>query len=139
MAKFSVKQLAKRLNEVRAESGVKEPPPCTCEPISMGCHCGRFQWEMTQKDEVEPRRRNYVLEPEEGKAYIISRPPDSDIDYGEVPFRVWAQCEGKWAEVDMIEEDQNVPGSFWCWCDVSHITKRPGDEYWFPNDGLLLR
>lgn len=104
----------------------------------MGCHCGRFQWEQAQKADTQVyRRRNYVHEPELGKAYVISRPPDTDIDYGGVPFRVWAKCEGKWVEVDAIEEDENVKGVWWCWCDVSHITKQGGDEHWFPNDGLL--
>lgn len=134
--KHNVRKLAERLNEVR-EGPKKEPPPCECEPISNGCHCGRFQWEMTQKKIKPVSRRQIAIDPNAGDTYIVDRPPNTDIDYGEVPFRVWAKCEGQRVEVDLVEADESVEGVWWCWCDVSSITRQGGDEHWFPNDGLL--
>ncbi|MHA2135729.1 MAG: hypothetical protein ACW99J_17880 [Candidatus Thorarchaeota archaeon] len=137
--KLSVKKLAERLNEVREgeDQPRTDPPPCVCDPISLGCYCGRFQWEMNRKNAPILLVRHAAVEPKVGEVYIISRPPESDIDYGNVPFRVWAKCEGRRVELDLVEEDENVKGVWWCWCDVSHITKQGGDEHWFPNDGLL--
>ena len=104
----------------------------------LGCKCGRFEWEMRQKEALKAHLRNIALNPQVGSFYIISRPPDASYDHGEVPFRVWTKCEGKRIEVDVVEEDENVSGVWWCWCDVSHITKQKDDQYWFPHDGLLL-
>ena len=136
--KFNIKKLVERLKEVREEDGIrKSPPPCKCEPISWGCKCGRFQWEMTQKEAPLAGIRRIASNPKIGDVYVISRPPNTDIDHGRVPFRIWAKCEGRYVEVESVEEDQNVADGWWCWCDVSHITKQGGDEHWFPNDSLL--
>ena len=145
MAKrYDVKTLAEKLNLVREENlqdDAVEPPPCQCEPIVAGCYCGRFEYEMSLKrqsnDILQSRHTAYF--PEAGDVYIINRPPNTTIDYSEIPFRVWAKCEGKRVEVDLVQPDDYDDALWWCWIDVSHITKRSDDEYWFPSDSLVTR
>ena len=138
--RLNIKRLAKRLKEVRETDSLNELtiPVCTCEPISDGCKCGCIEWERTMRvrsdKELEPRCLAFM--PDVGDYYQISRPPDADLHYCEIPFRVWAKCEGKKVKILQVEQDNN-PDFFWCWCDVSHLTKDSGDQYWFPNDGLL--
>jgi hypothetical protein len=139
--RLSVQELAEKLAQVREDNdmSVSEPPPCECEPISMGCHCGRFEYELALKSKTQ-RYHNYrdvAFEPEIGDVYLISRPPDTDIDYADVPFRVWAKCDGKRVEVDLVQPDEHTESLWWCWMNVSHITRNKDDEYWFPSDGLL--
>ena len=133
--KLNIKKLAERLNEVRnGEEKHKEPPPCTCEPVSNGCHCGRFQWEMARKNNNPIVGSKIIAEPKIGDYFVVNRPRETEADYGKVPFRVWSICEGKHVRVDAVEKDGDI---WWCWCDTSHITKQGGDEHWFPSDGLL--
>ena len=61
---------------------------------------------MAQKKIKPLSRRQVAFDPKEGDTYIINRPPNTDIDYGEVPFRVWAKCEGRRVEVDLVEADE---------------------------------
>jgi hypothetical protein len=139
--RFNIQELAEKLTQVRENNGMsaKEPPACECEPISMGCYCGRFEYEMALKNKTQRHAvfRNVAHEPEMGDVYFVSRPPQSEIDYADIPFRVWAKCDGKRVEVDLVQPDDHVESLWWCWIDVSHITKNPDDEYWFPSDGLL--
>lgn len=143
MAQKSIGKATKRLKRLRKDKKKikesSEPPPCECEPISWGCRCGRFEYEMWLKEQQpeQVQYRDIAFDPQSGDVYTISRPPNSNIDHGEVPFRVWAKCEGKRVEVILIEPDEKLEDFWWCWADVSDITKNLDDCYWFPCDGLL--
>lgn len=136
--RFNTSRIVKKLNQVRSDI-TTVPPPCICDPISFGCKCGRFEYEMALKNRQSEslQLRDTAWEPQPGDVYIISRDPSTDIDHAKIPFKVWAKCEGKRIEITQVEPDNKIDGYWWCWVDVSHITKDYDDEYWFPSDSLL--
>jgi hypothetical protein len=113
-----------------------DPPLCICEPISLGCKCGRFEWEQLQKTKI-PAKRNTAFDPTSGDIYVVDRPPNTILDYAEVPFRIWSKCDSKCIEVMLTDEDKAIKDFWWCWCDVSNITGESKDQFWFPSNGLL--
>lgn len=141
--KLSIQKIATKLKEVRTGDDnyedIQTEPICLCEPIGAGCKCGRIEWERMMRDKIgkEPEPRHWIIFPQANEVGVISKPPDTDINYCGVPFRVWAKCEGKKAEIILVQQDEHQLDWYWCFCDVSHITKNPQDQHWFPNDSLL--
>jgi len=117
---------------------------CPLQVVVNGCKCGAAQAEKALKAQKRPPSSNRKdcaaigHLPVDGEVVVVRRPDGSTIDHGGIPLSIWHTCHGKQFEVLISLWDDKQDGKGLALLDLSAITGKQDNDWWFPLDGLEL-